>query len=188
MQIPPRFNTNCGIRFTNIETNNLPFVTSDPSLGELLPVNDRDWDAGKIVASESLYTPSFSSVTTLGHFASTCQAAHMLSKVLHHKHAKKSSQVASDLLHEAFHLHQALSSLQLSIETSEPDDGEADHREDPRMAALALCTTARIILYGQYACHEAFTDTMHQLQPLRRICKTSACRASLPCLPQRCHG
>lgn len=76
-------------RFIHVEQSSLPFATPEPGLDELLPVNDDDWDNGQIVPSEALYTTAFSSITNVGLFARLCQAAHMLSKVIQHKRAKK---------------------------------------------------------------------------------------------------
>lgn len=102
--------------------------------------------------SESLYTPSFSSTTTLGSFARTCQAAHMLSKVIQHKKVKmKGSQDAATLLEECQGLHQALSALQVSLEQP-GKGGYSTAGENPPLAALAICVTAQLMLYNIYAC------------------------------------
>ncbi|KAI8674091.1 Fungal-trans domain-containing protein [Fusarium keratoplasticum] len=140
-------------RFVNIDSS-LPPATPEPCQSELLPVNDIDWDNGTVVPSEPLYTQTFSSVTTVGSFAKTCQAAHMLSKVMRHAKARASSQDITELLPEAQHLHQALSALHLSIEGSESDGASSQTPESSTFPALALCCSARLVLYNQYACNE----------------------------------
>ncbi|UPL00842.1 hypothetical protein LCI18_011776 [Fusarium solani-melongenae] len=140
-------------RFVNIDSS-LPPATPEPCQSELLPVNDIDWDNGTVVPSEPLYTQTFSSVTTVGSFAKTCQAAHMLSKVMHHAKARASSQDITELLPEAQHLHQALSALHLSIEGSASDGTQLQSLEPSIFPALALCCSARLVLYNQYACNE----------------------------------
>lgn len=72
-----------------MDVNGLPFSVLDPATEELLPVNDIDWDTGKAVASESLYTSSFSNNTVLGPFAMLCQASNILSKIQQHRMRKK---------------------------------------------------------------------------------------------------
>ncbi|CAG2011440.1 unnamed protein product [Fusarium graminearum] len=72
-----------------MDVNGLPFSVPDPATEELLPVNDIDWDTGKAVASESLYTSSFSNNTVLGPFAMLCQASNILSKIQQHRMRKK---------------------------------------------------------------------------------------------------
>ncbi|RTE71146.1 hypothetical protein BHE90_014463 [Fusarium euwallaceae] len=140
-------------RLVNIDSS-LPPAAPEPCQSELLPVNDTDWDKGTVVPSEPLYTKSFSSVTTVGSFAQTCQAAHMLSKVMRHKKARASSQDITELLPEAQHLHQALSALHTSIEGSESDGTPSQTPEPSTFPALALCCSARLVLYNQYACNE----------------------------------
>ncbi|KPM43970.1 hypothetical protein AK830_g2628 [Neonectria ditissima] len=141
-------------RLVNIETCGVPLAAPEPSASELLPVNDEDWDNGKIVPNESLYTKSFSSVTTVGSYAQLCQAAHMLSKVMHHREARNVSQDVTELLPEAKHLHQALSALQTSIERH-IDGSASPTSESSKLAALALSSSARLILYKMYTCNEA---------------------------------
>ncbi|WXC40252.1 hypothetical protein QX201_000091 [Fusarium graminearum] len=76
-------------RYMLMDVNGLPFSVLDPATEELLPVNDIDWDTGKAVASESLYTSSFSNNTVLGPFAMLCQASNILSKIQQHRMRKK---------------------------------------------------------------------------------------------------
>ncbi|KAL6363201.1 hypothetical protein LRP88_02609 [Fusarium phalaenopsidis] len=140
-------------QFVNIDSS-LPPATPEPCQSELLPVNDVDWDNGTVVPSEPLYTKSFSSVTNVGSFAQTCQAAHMLSKVMRHTKARALSQDITELLPEAQHLHQALSALHLSIEGSSSDGTQSQTLEPSTFPALALCCSARLVLYNQYACNE----------------------------------
>ncbi|CAM1502637.1 Fc.00g074130.m01.CDS01 [Cosmosporella sp. VM-42] len=141
-------------RFLSIETSGLPLSAPEPCPDELLPVNDEDWDEGKIVPSEPLYTQSFSYVTTVGMFARTCQAAHILGKVIRHKEARKLSQDVSSTLREAKSLHCALESLYVGIQESGLDGSSWQGIENSRFAGLALCFSARFLLYNQYGCNE----------------------------------
>jgi hypothetical protein len=139
------------VRFINADTNGLPFAAPEPHRDEFLPVNDEDWDQGRLVPSEPLYAASFSSVTALGSFARTCQAAHMLGKVISHKKARMDcSQEITTLLPDGRRLHQALSALQLSLE----QHGSPVSTNSPPTAALAICITARYLLYNMYGCRD----------------------------------
>lgn len=137
----------------NIETN-LPLTVPDPVLDELLPINDKDWDEGKIVPSEPLFTTSFSCVTSVGSFAKMCQAAHMLSKVMHHKASKRATQDVGSLLPEAQALHLALSSLRLSIQEYMSGIIPPDSPNESSVIALSLCSSAQLLLYNLYGCNE----------------------------------
>lgn len=136
----------------NIETN-LPFTVPEPVQDELLPINDEDWDEGKIVPSEPLFTVSFSSLTSVGSFAKMCQAAHMLGKVMYHRANKRASQDVGSLLPEAQALHSALSALHLSIKeyisgATSPDFSISG------IISLSLCCSAQLLLYNLYGCNE----------------------------------
>jgi hypothetical protein len=137
----------------NIETN-LAFTIPDPVQDELLPINDEDWHEGKIVPSEPLFTASFSSSTSLGSFAKMCQAAHMLSKVMHHRANKRTSQHVESLLPEAQALHLALSALHLSIQEHTPGGTSPDYQRKSSIIALSLCCSAQLLLYNLYGCNE----------------------------------
>ncbi|PTB37144.1 uncharacterized protein TrAFT101_010879 [Trichoderma asperellum] len=136
-------------RLMNIETN-LPITVPEPAQDELLPINDDDWDEGKIVPSEPLFTTSFSSSTSVGSFAKMCQASHMLSKVMRHRASKKALQEVENLLPEAQALHSALSALHSSIE----GHVSGGILRKSAIIALSLCISARLLLYNLYACNE----------------------------------
>ncbi|KAG5664275.1 hypothetical protein KAF25_008009 [Fusarium avenaceum] len=142
-------------RFINIDTSGMPFAAPEPCPDELLPVNDEDWALGKTVPSEPLYTACFSSITTLGSFARTCQAAHMLGKVIQHKELRtKTSQDILHVVQEGQSLHRALSSLQLSIE-EQMSSNISSLSKRPLACAVAVCICAQALLYGSYGCPDA---------------------------------
>lgn len=128
----------------------LQFATAEPSTDDLLPVNDDDWEQGNVVPNEPVFTESFSTATTLGHFAQSCQAAHILSRVIRHIKTKRSSGTTEDLLIEARHIHNALSALQLSLEGSGTRE-----KTGSGAFALAICCSARFKLSREYACNES---------------------------------
>ncbi|RKL44710.1 hypothetical protein BFJ70_g3852 [Fusarium oxysporum] len=142
-------------RFISMDTSGLPFAAPEPCPDELLPVNDEDWVLGKTVPSEPLYTACFSSITTLGSFARTCQAAHMLGKVITHKHLKtKSSHDIIHVVQEAQSLNRALNSLQISIEEQSLSNASSSSASSLACAS-AICISAQALLYGAYGCPDA---------------------------------
>lgn len=129
---------------------------------ELLPVNDQDWDEGRIGLSEALYTTSLSSVTNLGSFARACQAAHMLGKVIRHIAARNESGHNADLTTEAFCLHSALTALhQAVVEETNARQSVASH-DTKGVIALSMCCSARFRLYHQYSCNELFRTAVSE--------------------------
>lgn len=110
--------------------------------------------------SEPLYAASFSSVTTLGSFARTCQAAHMLGKVIQHKKARMDcSQDLSTLLPDGRCLHQALSALRLSLEENNPPPPT----KLSQPAALAICITAQYGLFNMYGCRDLLSTSSQNI-------------------------
>lgn len=136
-------------------------------------MNDDDWDQGKIVPNEPLYTKSFSCAATVGSFARTCQAAHILGKVLAHQEAKKSSEDVEALLSEAWHLHHALGALQSTLEQGDEagrlcslpgqQGAEQWRREASRLSALSLCASARVLLYNNYGCNDPSAPVVERI-------------------------
>jgi hypothetical protein len=135
-----------------MEGSDLQFARPDPSFDELLPINDDDWHAGKLSPNQPLYSSSFSSIAELGPFARLCQASHMLSKVTRHRECRlNSKEGVSELLKESASLHQALISLQLSIE--ETCSNDVSHKLRSLLSpATAICFLARYSLYYLYGC------------------------------------
>lgn len=148
-------------RLVSLETSDMPMAVPDPDLMELLPSNDHEWDRGRIAASQALYTSSFSSKTAIGPFARSCQAAHMLGKVIRHKATKDSRGCDDDLLSEAFNIHHALATLQASLE--EPSQAEESTAySKARLITLSICVSARLLLYNQYGCNNSFDPVAHR--------------------------
>lgn len=126
----------------------------EPHIGELLPVNDIDWEDGNVVASEPLRTSAFDRVTAVGSFAKTCQAAYMLDKtVLHSKAIKSGTERSEEILSQAQVLNRALCALQAAVEEERADTSHADND----VVALSICISARTILYALYACNEGLS-------------------------------
>ncbi|KAI5923989.1 hypothetical protein F4810DRAFT_157172 [Camillea tinctor] len=127
----------------------------EPSPGELLPAHKAAWDAGAVGFNEPLFAASFSTSTTLGAFANTCQAALVLGRVLRHRdEARLGGGLAPRFrMAEARQLHGIL----VALGTHLGGDGEGVLADQGTWVALAMCWSARLILYNMYACNERYS-------------------------------
>ncbi|KAF5238902.1 hypothetical protein FANTH_10145 [Fusarium anthophilum] len=139
-------------RLVSIELVDIPLSVPEPNAAELLPINDQDWDEGRIGLSEAFFASSFSSATKLGYFAMTCQAAHMLGKVIRHTAARNETGSHADLASDALGIHSVLAASHSAI-TEEADTSDTNLTPPTRMIALSICCSARFLLYHQYCCN-----------------------------------
>ncbi|KAH8881068.1 hypothetical protein GQ53DRAFT_848507 [Thozetella sp. PMI_491] len=139
-------------RFINIGPSGLPLATPEPTQGELLPTTDTEWLRGGIGTNLALYVGSVMPESEIGPFARACQASHLLGRVIHHRDSQRDGPNREFALHEALQLHTTLIALDkhLSQPMDEPQDGVPVSTVD-----VALCTSARYILYHLYACIES---------------------------------
>ncbi|KAF4854063.1 Transcription factor BOA15 [Colletotrichum siamense] len=131
-------------RYMNLGPTGFPLATPEPVQGELLPISDREWFRGSIGTSQPLYTTGFSTDSEIGPFARTCQASHILGRVLAHRNSRKDSVIQKETLDQALQLEATLGALDSHL--SQATDGES------AIVDLALCTVARLTLYHGYAC------------------------------------
>ncbi|VUC37669.1 unnamed protein product [Clonostachys rosea] len=159
-------------RFANIGAGGLSLCAPEPTSTDLLPVNDTSWDAGQVVANEPLYTTEFCCVAMVSPLARTCQAAHMLGKIIQHD---RDSDDPAHSLAEALQIHRALASLRSNIELRE--DLESN------VSALSLSCSAIFLLYDRYQANEsddmvrlpAETELQHlTLESVRGIASSTA--------------
>jgi hypothetical protein len=130
----------------NIGITGRPLVTEDPLPADVLPCDDALWDQGEITTSEPVFVSSPTSVRA-GAFARTCQAAHLLGRVVKHQ-SDRTLQAPTRFL-EAAQLHRTMSALS-SLMTS-----EFQASPDRMSTATALCYGTLLSLYDQYACTES---------------------------------
>ena len=138
-------------RVVNLGNPYHPFASEDPSLETPLPVDDESWDRGEMTANELIMVSSSTSAKA-GRFARTCQASHLLGKVLHH--INDSDMELNFRFEQANQLNRtvrALASL-LPDETWE----EEDTANGPSLCtAMAICYSALLVLYDNYTCTES---------------------------------
>jgi hypothetical protein len=125
----------------------------------MLPTTDIQWREGAIGTTQALYTNNFSADSQLGPYARTCQAAHILGRVLAHRDSRKDVVPRGTVLQEALQLDATLTALDGHLATQIQGFQPApDHPNTPTSTAMpidmALCTCARLALYGMYACNQ----------------------------------
>ncbi|KAI1653002.1 hypothetical protein F4813DRAFT_285917 [Daldinia decipiens] len=145
----------CLDRITNQGISGLPFSAPEPSPGELLPCPEGPWIEGEVGFNEPIFATSFSNNTSLGSFANVCQAAHVLGRVLRHRDEPHSSRISLGFrVSEARQLHHILTSLSSHLSDISQESLLFDNST---VVPLALCFSARLILYDIYACNETYS-------------------------------
>ncbi|KIW19214.1 hypothetical protein PV08_03508 [Exophiala spinifera] len=168
-------------RYVNLGSYGHPLATDDPGRGETLPADDVLWDDGELTGSEPLYVSSSTNIKA-GAFARTCQACHLLGRLLR----LLNDQMLSDegvigpgmdvsmgmgmRFAEALQLHRTFRAL-ANLLMTEHGDGEDEGQRRPGAppppppppsqqhygTALALCLGGLLHLYDPFAC----TETNH---------------------------
>ncbi|KAK0960509.1 hypothetical protein LTS01_020868 [Friedmanniomyces endolithicus] len=137
-------------RFVNIGHRGKPFASADPSLDTHLPTDDTAWDKGLMSVAAPLAL-SASQTICAAPFARTCQAAHLLGKVV--RHINDTGLPPQFRFEEALQLNRTYRALAAAL----PDEAETD---DPAAHPPALCTSmaicysALLTLYDTYSCTE----------------------------------
>jgi hypothetical protein len=147
-------------RYSHIGTSGVPLSTPEPGNGDLLPCPDGVWAEGEIGLNHPLFTHTLSNTLEIGPSASTCQASHLLGRVLRHRD-ETSNQIERRLrLTEALQLHRASSALDMDLAqryvTLITSDSSA------AITAIAIVCSARLILYGMYGCNEPDQHSNHE--------------------------
>ncbi|KPM38581.1 hypothetical protein AK830_g8008 [Neonectria ditissima] len=136
-------------RFVNLGLSDRPFSCEDARPEDLLPMDDTLWDLGEQVVTPSLAVSSDTDLPATP-FARTCQAAHLLSRVLSHIRIGSNMKSPSNYYSEGLQLHNILSSFRLALTQ------EASNEEPQVLAAyssaLGLCFSALISLCDNHSC------------------------------------
>ncbi|TVY31880.1 hypothetical protein LOCC1_G008317 [Lachnellula occidentalis] len=137
-------------RHVNLGVHGLPLNVSEPLKGTLLPCTESIWNSGEIGTNQPLFASSFTSTIEVGSFASACQASHVLGLVLRHRDdPNKATTDPHFRLSEAQQLHQTLLALSTYLDHQAQDCS--------MVGAIALCYSARLVLYDMYACNNQFS-------------------------------
>ncbi|KAF7192722.1 hypothetical protein HII31_05948 [Pseudocercospora fuligena] len=136
-------------RFINIGHRSKPFATSDPSLDTHLPTDDNAWDRGQMHVAAPIAL-SASQTVRAAPFARTCQAGHLLGKIIRHINDKH---LPLDYkFNEALQLHRTMRALAGLLPAEAEED---DPAQRPTLCtSMAICYSALLTLYDQYSCSE----------------------------------
>ncbi|KAM5360703.1 hypothetical protein ACJZ2D_013581 [Fusarium nematophilum] len=136
-------------RFVNVGLPDRPFACEDARPEDLLPMEEALWDLGEQAVIPSLAVSSNTDLPATP-FARTCQAAHLLSRVLSHIRQGQTMRSAADYYSEGLQLHSILSSFRLALEqlvgNKEPDVLAV------YSSALGICFSAFITLCDHHTC------------------------------------
>ncbi|KAH8894678.1 hypothetical protein GQ53DRAFT_858282, partial [Thozetella sp. PMI_491] len=137
-------------RIINVGPTGLPLAVPEPAPDALFPTADAHWNKGDIGPSEAVFTQDFSRTTSLGPFARLCQASHALSMVLLHRNTRCERIGRATTLAGALQLHSTLVSLDSYIvQRINSNSISLDC-----ITELAICCSARMLLYNMYGCNE----------------------------------
>ena len=120
-----------------------PLATEDPQRTDVLPVDDSLWDRGEMTTSEPIYVSSPTSVRA-SPFARTCQATHLLGRLIRHLNDPNVEPVFR--FSEAGQLHRTFAALASLL----PDEFQAS--PDQLSSAIALVYGGMLHLYDPYCC------------------------------------
>ncbi|KAK3116945.1 hypothetical protein LTR53_002168 [Teratosphaeriaceae sp. CCFEE 6253] len=136
-------------RFVSIGNRGKPCASADPSLDIHLPTDDASWDKGQMLVAAPLAL-SASQAIRAAPFARTCQAAHLLGKVVQHLDDK--SLTPDYKFNEALRLNRTFRALAAVL----PEEAEADDSaQHPTLCtSMAICYSALLTLYDSYSCTE----------------------------------
>jgi len=133
-------------RYVNLGSQGHPLATEDPARNDMLPVDDAMWDAGEITTSEPLYVSSPTNVRA-GSFARTCQATHLLGRLIRLLNDNLLESPAR--FTEAIQLHRTIQALANLV--------PADVQRSPERfgTSIALCYSSLLHLSDPFACTES---------------------------------
>ncbi|KAK3670152.1 hypothetical protein LTR78_009999 [Recurvomyces mirabilis] len=138
-------------RFISIGSRGKPFASADPSLDTHLPTDDTAWDKGHMLVAAPLAL-SASATIRAAPFARTCQAAHLLGKIL--RHTSDTGLPLDYRFDEALQLNKTCRALATLL----PDEAEAENLDAGTRATLCssmgIAYSALFVLYDTYSCTE----------------------------------
>ncbi len=142
-------------RFVHIGNRGKPFATTEPSVETHLPTDDAAWDQGQMLAAAPLSLSASPSVFA-SPFARTCQAAHLLGKVL--RHIDDKTIPMEYRFDEAMQLHRTMCSFADAILYGEPPD-ESPPSCAALFTSLAMTYSGLLTLYDAYSCTESARES-----------------------------
>ncbi|KAE8345503.1 fungal-specific transcription factor domain-containing protein [Aspergillus arachidicola] len=139
-------------RYVNLGGRNRPLACEDAQPEDFLPADDKSWDRGEITVVEPLAVRANTTIEVCP-FTRTCQAAHMLARVLGHLNDRNSD--VDFRYEEAMQLHRTAQALShtLSNELEQWIEKVYDPTAHlPLFSAIGICYSASLLLYDRYCC------------------------------------
>ncbi|OGM47969.1 hypothetical protein ABOM_002681 [Aspergillus bombycis] len=139
-------------RYVNLGGRDRPLACEDAQPEDFLPADDKSWDRGEITVVEPLAVRANTTIQVCP-FTRTCQAAHVLSRVLGHLNDCNSD--VEFRYEEAMQLHRTAQALShtLSTELEEWIEKAYDPTAHlPLFSAIGICYSALLLLYDRYCC------------------------------------
>lgn len=134
-------------RYINLGHRGKPFATNDPGLETHLPTDDESWDRGQMLVAAPLAL-SASQTIQAAPFARTCQASHLMGKVI--RHIDDKSLPCEYRFPEALQLTRTMRAL---ADVIPHDVDEQDpSMQPPLCTAAAICYSSLLTLYDAYSC------------------------------------
>ncbi|KAF2195138.1 hypothetical protein K469DRAFT_722435 [Zopfia rhizophila CBS 207.26] len=140
-------------RYISIGTGSSIFACKNPKPDDLLPVDETSWDQGEPALIQSLAVSASTSIPA-SPFTRTCQAAHLLSRIV--RHINDMHDDAPAYYREAKQFHHIISAFDnaLSHELDSISSTADPILQIKLFTAIALCFSAKIALYDHYTCAE----------------------------------
>ncbi|KAK0624379.1 hypothetical protein B0T14DRAFT_517942 [Immersiella caudata] len=125
------------------------FACGDLQPEDLLPMLERPWDLGEPSVAPSLAACGDAS-RPVSAFARTCQAAHLLSRVVHHVNEPPGD--ARVWYQDGMRLHYVVDAFSSGLASELAQPHLSMGGESPAYPALGLAYTAQVLLYDAHAC------------------------------------
>ncbi|KAK5678555.1 hypothetical protein LTS10_008999 [Elasticomyces elasticus] len=138
-------------RFINIGHRGKPFASADPGLDTHLPTDDASWDKGVMLVAAPL-SLSASQTIRAAPFARTCQASHLLGKVI--RHLNDPSMDPEYKFEEAQQLNRTFRALAAVLPDEAADNRGSEEHQPTLCTSMAICYSALLTLYDNYSCTE----------------------------------
>jgi hypothetical protein len=135
-------------RYVNLGSRGHPLASEEPLRTDVLPCEDSQWDQGEMTPSEPIFVSSATSIRA-GPFGRSCQAAHLLGRVIRHRNDGYSEESPTFRFAEAAQLHRTVVALASLLPT------EFESSPDGLITPLAICYSTQLDLYDPYSCTES---------------------------------
>lgn len=132
-------------RYVNLGAKGRPLAAECSARTDMLPADDTLWDRGEMTTSEPLYVSSPSSAHA-SPFARTCQATHLLGRLIRHLNDRNVEPAFK--FSEASQLHRTLAALSSLL----PSEFQA--APDQLSSSTALVYGSMLHLYDPYCCSQ----------------------------------